>query len=339
MNVSARLREAFRFALAVEHLYTFSRAYEAYVFKQLITKRNGFVARILLTDAGSIQQKGESMFRPKLLVAALTFGVSVAASATTISFTDFASTAGLQLNGNAAVAVDDSSRSVLRVTPSAGSQSGSAFSTSAVTLGSNVSFSTKFRFNFNHPFNGGADGLVFVVQTVSNAAGGAGGGIGYAGLPNSVGIEFDDWNNGWGDGNSDNHVGIDINGNVNSAALNTSLPVVLDSAQDLFAWIDYNGATDSLEVRLSDVDSRPLASLLSYTVDLASVLGTPNAFVGFTSGTGAAGNNHDVISWEFRDTFAPVDVPVSVPEPASLLLLGAGVVGLGATRRRSKSGR
>jgi hypothetical protein len=282
--------------------------------------------------------KGKYMFRTAILFAAMSLGVSLSASATTISYTDFSSTSGLQLNGNAAAAVDDGNRKVLRVTPSVGSQSGSVFSTSAITLGSDVSFSTKFSFNFNHPFGSGADGLVFVVQTVSNTAGGGGGGIGYQGLPNSVGIEFDTWNNGSGDGNSDNHVGIDINGNVNSAALNTALPVILDSGEDLFAWVDYNGATNLLEVRLSNVDSRPLASLLSYTVDLVSVLGTPDAFVGFTSGTGAAGANHDVLSWEFRDTFAPVDVPNDVPEPTSLLLLLAGMAGLGVTRR-SRSGR
>lgn len=186
-----------------------------------------------------------------------------AASATTILFNDFSSTAGLTLNGNAAAAVDDSLRNVLRVTPATGNQSGSAFSTAAVTLNSNVSFSTKFRFNFNHQGNGGADGLVFVVQTVSNSVGGLGGGIGYAGLGNSVGVEFDNWNNGGGDGNNGNHVGIDINGNMSSVARNDAPGFTLDSSTDLVAWVDYNGATDQLEVRLNNSDTRPLLAMLS----------------------------------------------------------------------------
>ena len=92
------------------------------------------------------------MFRTPTLVisAVLTFGASVNAQATTISYTDFSSISGLQLNGNAAVATDNTSRNVLRVTPSTFGQSGSVFSTSAVTLGADVSFSTKFSFNFKY---------------------------------------------------------------------------------------------------------------------------------------------------------------------------------------------
>jgi hypothetical protein len=109
-----------------------------------------------------------------------------AAGATTIVFNDFSSTAGLQLNG-ASAAVNDGTRNVLRVTPSDYDKAGSVFSTSPVTLGADVSFSTRFTFNFNTPLNGGADGVVFTVQTNSSTVGGIGGGIGYMASPTASG--------------------------------------------------------------------------------------------------------------------------------------------------------
>lgn len=269
--------------------------------------------------------------RLRILVAPAMALCAASASATTISYSDFSSVAGLQLNGDAAQATDASSRAVLRVTPSTFGQSGSVFSTSAVTLGTDVSFSTRFQFNINNQGStGGADGLVFAVQTVSNTSGGNGGGIGYQGLPKSVGVEFDNWFNGpYGDVN-DNHVGIDLNGNIQSMVQNDNPGFALDSGKDLFAWVDYNGKTDTLEVRLNSTGVRPGAAILSYIVDLTDILETPDAFVGFTSGTGAAFANHDVISWEFRDTYKPIDIP----EPASQALFGSALVGLWVTRRR-----
>jgi hypothetical protein len=254
------------------------------------------------------------------------------AAATTIVFNDFTSTAGLQLNG-AAAAVNDGTRNVLRVTPSAGSQAGSVFSTSAVTLGSDVSFSTRFTFNFNQQFNDGADGIVFTVQTNSNNVGGAGGGIGYFGIPNSVGVEFDNWDNGSVDANSNNHVGVDLNGSISSVAF--AFPsFALDSGTDLTSWIDYNGATQLLEVRFNNVNVRPALADISYSVNLAGVLGSNNAFVGFTSGTGAAGANHDIVNWEFRDTFSPITGGVPEPTTWALMILGFGSVGAMLRRRR-----
>ncbi len=256
--------------------------------------------------------------------------VASPALATTIVFNDFSSTTGLQLNG-AAASASDGSRAVLRVTPSNYNQAGSVFSTNPITLGADVSFSTRFTFNFNNQLNGGADGIVFTVQTNSNNVGGLGGGIGYQGVSNSVGIEFDNWYNSGYD-IDDNHVGIDLGGNI-ASVLSTTSPFALDGGQDLTAWVDYNGATNLLEVRMASSNIRPVAALLSYNVNLAGVLGTPNAFVGFTSGTGAAAANHDIVNWEFRSTYSPISG--GVPEPATwaMMIVGFGMVG-GLARRR-----
>ncbi|MDZ7588675.1 MAG: PEPxxWA-CTERM sorting domain-containing protein [Parasphingorhabdus sp.] len=268
----------------------------------------------------------------KLFITTATLALAGGAQATTLTYNDFSSTAGLQINGNAA-AVNDGARDVLRVSPALLGQGGSVFSTTPLTFGANYSFSTRFTFNFNTQINGGADGVAFVIQPNANNVGGIGGGIGYQGIGNSLGVEFDNWNNGGVDNNSNNHIGIDLNGNIGSVAINTALPFTLDSGTDLTAWIDYDGATQTLEVRLNNSLSRPMASLLSYNFDLAATIGNPNAFVGFTSATGAAAANHDLVNWIFRDTFAPIQNGVPEPTTWAMLIFGFAAVG-GAMRQK-----
>jgi len=229
---------------------------------------------------------------------------SIGHAATVFNFQNFNDCSPLQLNGNAAC-----TGGVLRVTPATFNQAGSAFSMTLVPLGAGATFSTFFTFRFTSPGGSadgdglGADGIVFVIQPVSSTVGALGGGIGYQGIPTSLGVEFDTWNNGAPQDTDGNHVGIDLNGSV-ASVVTAAIPTRLNNGAVWFAWIDYDGTT--LTLRLSQTSTRPVAPTLSRTVDLAAVLGTTQAFVGFTSGTGDAFENHDVLTWRFDNVFAPI---------------------------------
>lgn len=87
-------------------------------------------------------------------------------------------------------------------------------------------------------------------------------------------------------------------------------------------------------MRISNDGVRPGTAILSHTVDLVTVLGQENAFVGFTSGTGAAGADHDIRRWQFENSFNPID-DIGVPEPATWVLFALGAPGCAALRRRA----
>ncbi len=247
------------------------------------------------------------------------------------TYNDFSNTAGLRLNGDTVVVNNQ-----LQLTYASTFSTGSVFTTNQVALGDTSTFSTHFQFQMTNSGGisdedgQGADGIVFVVQKVSNNVGTSGFGIGYAGISPSLGIEFDTYHNSFDpDGN---HVGVDLNGNITSIATQHE-PTRFNNGQIWNAWIDYDGSSSVVNVYWSMMDTRPAAPQLSASVNLQQILGDGTGFVGFTSATGSAWNNQDILNWQFSQTLG---VGTAVPEPSSWLMLGIGLTAAVARRSRPK---
>ena len=274
----------------------------------------------------------------------LLFGFQCAKAAP-ISFVDFSDISSLTLNGSATQAGN-----ALRLVSTSRVEAGSTFLTDAIDLSDDGgSFSTNFSFQITNSgggTSGGADGLTFTLQgNDPTAIGSTGGFLGYAGIGGSspyqdiigksVAIEFDTYKNSNvtpGPANNDisaNHVGIDVNGDWNSVA-QANVAESLKGGDIFHAWIDYDGLSDILEVRLSTGIIRPADIILSHALDIPSILGRTSGFMGFTAGTGGEYGNHDILAWDINPP------PVSpVPVPPAVWLFGTGILGLiGFSKRR-----
>lgn len=258
----------------------------------------------------------------------------------TFLYTDFKEAADrLSFNGSSRPASDGS----MQLTPNSGGTYGTVFNRDKVSLRDNSGFSTYFTFNMSGKGSDGssvpigADGLVFAIQTKSNSAGSVGGGMGFENIPNSVGVEFDTFNNGptqWGNNGdpSDNHVAVDLNGyvghgrNGNPAAVHEPT-IDFNSGQDVYVWIDYKAADERLEVFYSNSSTRPQTPKLTYNgLNLASVIASPDVYVGFTAATGSAWQYHNIKQWYFTNKYDPIDLnSATYVEAPSIMSVNAAV--------------
>jgi hypothetical protein len=189
---------------------------------------------------------------------------------------------------------------VYQLTPALNSQFGAVWSKLQLDL--TKSFNIQGQMNFGSD-PGGADGMVFVLQTSCLSAGGGGGGIGYSGIPgNSLGIEFDTYQNISGTGvelNNDppyDHIAIEKNGDVVHGTANDLFgPVQMDAVLTNVktgSWynfqISYNVTTNLLQVYFNG------SLRASLTYDIKANIGNQYAYWGFTGTTGGHNNIQQV---------------------------------------------
>jgi hypothetical protein len=178
----------------------------------------------------------------------------------------------------------------------------------SVPVGS--AFTTTFQFQIVPPASGPnsiGDGFAFVIQAApaGNATlgqTGAGEYIGYAGISNSLAVEFDTYQNNDLADPAGPHIGIQSLGTAPNApnhgtAANLGGPVQVGFADGRphSATIAYNGTTLSVSVDGNFVVSAPVA-----LGTLLNPNGGANAFIGFTAATGEAQQSSSILSWTWN---------------------------------------
>jgi VCBS repeat-containing protein len=189
------------------------------------------------------------------------------------------------------------------ITEAVDSQVGALWSNSKISLNASFTISAELFFGAN---DSGADGFTFIIQNQSKTTiGNAGGGLGYEGVAQSVGIEFDTFSNGPGHYNdiTNDHAAFDINGSM----AGTGAPVDLGNIEDGQyhpVTIDWNAATHVITLSYNGV------VIGSQTIQVAATVGGNEAYIGFAGSTGGANNLQKIrnLSYQSADHSVVLDV-------------------------------
>lgn len=210
------------------------------------------------------------------------------------TFNDFSSADGLTLVGSATT-----SGNLLRIAPAIPSQAGAVWHEVPQRVVDGFVMECEFR------MSGGADGMALVLQGHHPGyLGSEGCALAYHGLPNSLAVELDAWQNGSCEGSpvgdpNGNHLSVHTGGTgPNSVAESfsigstSSIPNLSDGQVHTLRLIYGPGL---LEVFVDDL----VNPRLQIAVDLASTLdlNQGHLLAGFTAATGGATQDHDVLSW------------------------------------------
>ena len=223
----------------------------------------------------------------------------------------FSTVTGLTFNGSA-VHSDDSR---LQLTNGGTFQAGSVFYNSLMNI---QSFTNDFSFQLS---NAQADGFTFTIQSNSpTTLGPSGGGLGYgpftttgtAGIPNSIAVKFDFYNNN-GEGNDS--TGLYSNGAspTTPAVDMTSSGVIVNSGNTINVHMAYDGTT--LSMTITDAVTGKTFSQ-NFAINIPQTIGGNTAYVGFTGGTGGLSASQKILTWTFVSN-TPVATRTPVISPSS----------------------
>ncbi|THU54385.1 hypothetical protein C4D60_Mb10t24530 [Musa balbisiana] len=176
------------------------------------------------------------------------------------------------------------SGSAVRITRPANSSTGRIAHRKAIRfLGTKPGFSSSFSFSIS-PGDGGSL-LSFFLESVE--------GDGFGLSTSLVAVRF-----GTSGNRSGSLIEIDVGGEALMTSSNLSdVGLLLNSGEKLRSWIDYDGESKRMEVRLSQAgDPRPTANC---SINLSSLVWKEAVFVGISSWSGNSTETSSLYSWNF----------------------------------------
>jgi hypothetical protein len=218
-----------------------------------------------------------------------------AATSSGVNFGAGFTASGLAFNGKATL-----TGTRLRLTDGGANEASSAWWSTLVNA---QTFTNDFTFQLSSGTST-ADGFAFVIQnSATTALGPSGGGLGYGpdtptgapGIPKSVAVKFDLYNNA---GEGANSTGLYINGASPTMPATTLGGGVNLHSGDIFnVHMTYDGTT--LTMTITDTGNTALTFTTSWTVNIPGTVGGNTAWVGFTGGTGGLVATQEILTWTY----------------------------------------
>ena len=236
-------------------------------------------------------------------------------------YTDFKNANDIKLNGNASM--DNSS---VNICSNGEFYTGSVWRSQDIPV--SAGFTSTWEFSIDSSDGGkypdasepGADGITFLIQNATNttnAIGSYGSGIGYEGIDNALAVEIDLFTND----SYQNDDKLDPNGNhlaimgttpkttlksLHSPKYQiwstTSIPVIKSNGTKYYAKVEYDATKKTFDAWVNETSTfgEPNIHLSNFNIkSYLSLINGTNAYVGFTSSTGSAFQNHKLHNWYF----------------------------------------
>jgi hypothetical protein len=259
----------------------------------------------------------------------LAWTVPVQAQLLSFNYPNFSSTTGLTLVGTTQVTANQ-----LELTTPANDQLGGVWYTAA-KVDTRGGFNTTFQINIIPGGGDPADGMAFVMQNVANnALGGGGSSMGYAGLANSLAVEFDIFN--LGVESNANHIAVQSNGaQPNMWEPEFTLPLGGGNSGQVNVTPPLIGAPRTVRVEYRPgsrftvfYEGTQIINLANFNLAAVPTTRGPESILdangalwfGFTGATGGLNASQRVVSWSLET--------LPIPEPSTLLLAAAGGLSL-----------